>query len=89
MAASTLPKAARCALTSPFDVNEPTSRQVDQLLNGHPICAPLLLYSIVASAHPELLLENLETASMMADWLTNDLHNYSQMVAAFRVIALH
>jgi hypothetical protein len=89
MAASTLPKKARGALTSPFDVNQPTSREVDRLLNGHPICGPLLLYSIVASAHPELLLENLETASMMADSLTIDINNYSQMVAAFRVIALH
>jgi hypothetical protein len=89
MAASTLPKTARCELTSPFDVSEPTSREADQLLDAYPTCGPLILYSIVASAHPELLLENLETASLMADSLASDLHNYDQMVVAFRVIALH
>jgi hypothetical protein len=89
VAALTLPNTARCELTSPFDVSDPTSREADQLLEGHPTCGPLILYSIIASAHPELLLENLETASLMADSLASDAHNYGQMVEAFRVIALH
>jgi hypothetical protein len=84
-----LPNKAQCGFTSPFEGGGPTSREADQLLNGHPNCGALILYSTIASEHPQLLLANLETAAMMADTLASTSQNYDNLVEAFRVIALH
>jgi hypothetical protein len=89
IAGSILPNKARGEFSSPFDAGGPTSREADQLLEGHPSCGALILYSIIASQHPQLLLDNLETADVMADALTADHHDYDKMTQAFRVIALH
>lgn len=80
---------AWCNSTSPFDVGGPTSGEVDRLLEGHPSCGALILYSTIAGEQPELLLDNLETADLMAHVLAADEQHYDEMAEAFRVIALH
>jgi hypothetical protein len=89
MATLILPCTAQCKFTSALDVDGPTSVEADQLLDGHPRCGALILYSIIVSEHPELLLENLDTAALMADALAVNAENYDNMMKAFRVIALH
>jgi hypothetical protein len=59
------------------------------MLAGHPECGALVLYSTIAGEQPELLLDNLETASVLAEALAETVQGYDNMVEAFRVIALH
>jgi hypothetical protein len=84
-----LPCRAQCEFTSPLDVDGPTEVEADQLLKDHPSCGPLILYSIMASEHPELLLANLDRALQIADALATDARKYNDMMEAFTVIALH
>ena len=84
-----MPGKALCGFTSPFDVGEPISREIEQMLAGHPECGALILYSTIAGERPELLLENLETAGLLAEASAGTLQGYDDLMEAFRAIALH
>jgi len=85
----TLPKSGACDFTSPFHPSEPTSKEANQLLEQHPTCAALILYSMLATEHPALLIDNLDLGREMADAFSSNELSYDDMIRAFSVIALH
>jgi hypothetical protein len=89
VAVCTWPGTSRSEFTSALDNGEPTSQEIDHVFQTYPHCGVLILYAAVASEHPALLSENLETASRMAGVFTASDSDYDDMAETLRVIAVH
>jgi len=84
-----LPGLSRGELTTSYWFDVPPAPEVDRLLDTHPQCGVLILYSTIASKHPDLLSTNLDAARDVAEVFADNEQEYDNLAKTFRVIALH